>query len=101
MTESSKRRQGIYDAPWEQAFSRIMSPLEEFIKRQTTSSILLMLFAVLALFLYNSDYRQEYEQFFHQKLSIVFAEWSISMTVQHWINEALMVLFFFVIGLEL
>ncbi|MCH6580767.1 MAG: hypothetical protein IH802_10470 [Nitrospinae bacterium] len=32
-----------YVAPWEKAFSKVLTPLEEFIHRQTTSGILLML----------------------------------------------------------
>ena len=43
-----------YVAPWEKAFDRLLSPLEEFIHRQTTSGILLMLCAIAALYLANS-----------------------------------------------
>jgi len=32
-----------YVTPWEKAFSKVLTPLEEFIHRQTTSGILLML----------------------------------------------------------
>ena len=38
-----------YIAPWEKAFDSILTPLEDFIHRQTTSGILLMLCAVLAM----------------------------------------------------
>jgi Na+/H+ antiporter NhaA len=40
---------GIYHAPWGKAFDSILTPLEEFIHRQTTSGILLMICAVAAL----------------------------------------------------
>ena len=35
-----------YIAPWEKAFKRVLTPIEEFIHRQTTSGILLMLCAI-------------------------------------------------------
>lgn len=43
-----------YIAPWEKAFDKVLSPLEDFIHRQTTSGILLMLCAVVALYIANS-----------------------------------------------
>ena len=52
---------GIYHAPWERSFDRILSPLEEFIHRQTTSGILLMICAVIALFIANSPLHDSYQ----------------------------------------
>ena len=40
---------GVYHAPWERSFERILTPLQEFIHRQTTSGVLLMICAVIAL----------------------------------------------------
>ena len=37
---------GIYHAPWEKSFDRILTPLEQFIHKQTTSGILLMIAAI-------------------------------------------------------
>jgi NhaA family Na+:H+ antiporter len=45
-----------YMAPWEAALDRILTPLEEFIHRQTTSGVLFMLCAVLALAVANSPW---------------------------------------------
>ena len=44
---------GVYHAPWEKSFDRILTPFEEFIHRQTTSGLLLMTTAVVALLLAN------------------------------------------------
>ena len=33
---------GVFDAPWEKSFDKILTPFEEFIHRQTTSGLLLM-----------------------------------------------------------
>ena len=90
-----------YIAPWEQAFDRILTPLEEFIHRQTTSGILLMLCAVIALIIANSSWAEEYHHILEIPFAIGVGEWILSMTLHHWINDGLMALFFFVVGLEL
>jgi NhaA family Na+:H+ antiporter len=92
---------GINLAPWEKSFDRILLPLEEFIHRQTTSGVLLMLCAVVALAIGNSGLQPGYEHFLHQELSIALGDKLFSLSLHHWINEALMVLFFLVMGLEL
>ncbi len=90
-----------YIAPWEKVFNQILTPLEEFIHRQTTSGILLMLCAVIALFIANSPWAESYHHFLKLPFSIGLGEWVLSMTLHHWINDGLMALFFFVVGLEL
>lgn len=91
----------VYTAPWEKAFDRILTPLEDFIHRQTTSAILLMLCALAALYLANSDWNETYHHFFETSFTIGFQNYFLSMSLHHWINDGLMALFFFVVGLEL
>lgn len=90
-----------YIAPWEKAFDSVLTPIEEFIHRQTTSGILLMLCAVIALVLANTHWAEEYHHFLKTYISIGVGEWKLSMSLHHWINDGLMALFFFVVGLEL
>ena len=92
---------GVYNAPWEKSFDRILTPLEEFIHRQTTSGILLMICAVIALIIANSPLHESYEHFLHEQLAISFGGKYFSLSIHHWINEALMAMFFFIMGLEL
>jgi len=80
---------------------RNIGPLEEFIHRQTTSAVLLMLCAVIALVLANSQWNDTYHNFLELPLTIGVPGLSLSMTLHHWINDGLMAVFFFVIGLEL
>jgi len=61
-----------YIAPWGNAFVRVLSPLEEFIHRQTTSGILLMLCAITALYLANSQWNEAYHHLLETKLTIGF-----------------------------
>ena len=90
-----------YIAPWEKAFNSVLSPLEEFIHRQTTSGILLMLCAVAALFLANSQWSEMYHHLLELPFTIGIQDFQLSKTIHHWINDGLMALFFFVVGLEL
>lgn len=88
-------------APWERAFTRIISPFEEFIHRQTTSGLLLMGMAIVAMFLANGFWADDYRHFLHIPLSLNIGTWSIGMSLHHWVNDGLMAIFFFVVGLEL
>ena len=90
-----------YTAPWEKAFDRILTPLEAFIHRQTTSGILLMLCAVIALVIANSPLGESYEHLLHTKVTVGGGDLVLSMSLHHWINDGLMTLFFFIVGLEL
>lgn len=88
-------------APWERTFTRVLSPLEEFIHRQTTSSFLLMGAAVLAILLANSLFADQYHHLIHTPVDMHIGSWGIEMSMHHWVNDALMAIFFFVVGLEL
>jgi NhaA family Na+:H+ antiporter len=92
---------GVYHAPWEKSFERILTPLEEFIHRQTTSGVLLMICAVVALVIANSPLYKTYDHFLHTPVAITLGDVAFSLSIHHWINEALMALFFLVMGLEL
>lgn len=96
-----KEHKEIYSAPWEKAFDRVLTPLEHFIHRQTTSAILLMVCGVVALYLANSQWSDFYEDIVEMPFIIGFEDFTLSMSLHHWINDGLMTLFFFVVGLEL
>lgn len=97
----NKEAAGDYLAPWEKSFDKILTPFEEFIHRQTTSGLLLMGTAVLALFLANGPLATAYEHLIHTVASLNVGSWKLEMTLHHWVNDGLMALFFFVVGLEL
>ena len=98
---SPRRVDGIYTAPWEKAFNKVLTPFEEFIHRQTTSGLLLMMTAILALVLANSPLNYLYEQIQHLNIGLTVGNWSLENSLHHWVNDGLMALFFFVVGLEL
>lgn len=98
---SPNQKSGINYAPWEHVFSRVLTPFEEFIHRQTTSGILLMGSAIIALFLANGALAEAYQHLIHTPISLNIGSWAINMSMHHWVNDGLMALFFFVVGLEL
>ncbi len=95
------KKNDVYLAPWEKSFDKILTPFEEFIHRQTTSGLLLMSTAVIALILANTSFLEHYLHFIHTQISLNVANWKIGMSLNHWVNDGLMALFFFVVGLEL
>ncbi|MDO6562259.1 Na+/H+ antiporter NhaA [Amphritea sp. 1_MG-2023] len=101
MRRKSKVVGEVYTAPWEKAFATVLTPLEEFIHRQTTSGILLMLFAVVALAIANTQLNDVYHHILQIKFTIGIDNFQLSKTLHHWINDGLMALFFLVVGLEL
>lgn len=94
-------RAGVNYAPWERRFKKVISPLEHFVHQQTTSGILLMLAAIIALFIANSHFADAYQHFLHAPVAVMFANWKMEMSLHHFVNDGLMALFFFVVGLEL
>ncbi len=94
-------KKGVYNAPWEQRFEKILTPFEEFIHRQTTSGLLLMGMAIIALWMANGALAETYEHIIHTMMGLSVGSWKVEMSLNHWINDGLMALFFFVVGLEL
>ena len=88
-------------APWEKAFSKISTPFERFLHAQTTTGIVLMFMTVLALILANTALTEDYYHFFHTKVDLAVGDWHLEHTIHHWINDGLMAIFFFIIGLEI
>jgi NhaA family Na+:H+ antiporter len=66
------------------------------LKEERRSSTLLILVAALALFVANSAWSKDYVDFFHRTFELA----GVNFDIRHWINEALMALFFLVVSLE-
>ena len=79
------------------AFAR---PVEKFLHVETSSGVVLLVTAVIALVWANSPWASNYEHLLHTPISMGFGEHVFTQTVHFWINEILMVVFFFVVGLE-
>ena len=82
--------------------SGIVTPLQQFIRREKSAGIILGLSVVTALVLANSPWSDAYFHFFEHRLGfLVDGEPYLDYSLHHWINDGLMSMFFFVVGLEL
>lgn len=77
-----------------------MNFLEEFIKKESSAGILLIFVTILALLLQNSFLSGLYDAFLHTPVEIRFGKLHIDKPLYLWINDGLMAIFFFRIGLE-
>ncbi len=88
-------------APWEKAFKKVSTPFEEFLHAQTTTGLILIIMTILALILANSPLYETYSHIFHMNIDLNVGTWALSHSLHHWINDGLMAIFFFIIGLEI
>ncbi len=79
----------------------IIDPMKRFLNNSTMSGIVLFSAALLAIILSNSPWSEAFHHFWENKFSIGYNEWQLSKSLHHWINDGLMAVFFFVVGLEL
>ena len=80
---------------------RMLSPIQEFLKLETSGGILLMLFTVIALIWANSPYSETYQHLWQTPFTIGLGDFVLNKALILWINDGLMAIFFFVVGLEI
>ena len=79
----------------------ISKPFKWFFKLEAASGLILLISAVVALFLSNSAYSDLYFSSLKHYLFIGINEFGLKLSVLHWINDALMAVFFFFVTLEI
>ncbi|TMR07845.1 Na+/H+ antiporter NhaA [Nonomuraea turkmeniaca] len=75
--------------------------LRAFFRTEAGSTSVLLVATVLALLWANSPWGDTYEAFWHTPMGLTFGEAVFSLDLRHWVNDGLMTLFFFVVGLEI
>jgi NhaA family Na+:H+ antiporter len=78
---------------------RITRPFQVFLKHKLAGAGLLLLFTIIALIWANSGYKDSYHELLHTYATIGIGKFELSKTLSHWINDGLMGIFFFVVGL--
>lgn len=82
--------------------NRLILPIQRFIQYEKSGGLVLGLSVIVALFLANSQWQESYFHFLEQKLGLIFnGKTYLELSVHHWINDGLMAIFFFAVGLEL
>jgi Na+:H+ antiporter, NhaA family len=79
---------------------RVAQAAQEFMSTAASGGIVLLLAALAAMVWINSPWGESYTDFWHTSISIDLSILRIEEDLRHWVNEALMTLFFFVVGLE-
>jgi NhaA family Na+:H+ antiporter len=74
---------------------------QRFVHSEVTGSILLLICSVAALAWANSRWAETYSEIAHTQIGLSWADDSFRLSVHHWINDGLMAVFFFVVGLEI
>src|SRR5262245_47536248 len=76
-------------------------PLVDFFQTEAAGGVVLVVATVVALVWANSPWKESYFDFWHTHLSIRLGDHVLDLDLQEWVNDGLMVIFFFVVGLEI
>lgn len=87
--------------PLQRVARAVTWPLERFLRIEAASGIMLLLAAALALGWANSPWGDSYQQLWHTPLGIRVGSFTFERTLEWFVNDVLMVIFFFVVGLEI
>ena len=79
----------------------LLTPFQKFVKIESLAGILLFGATIIALIWANSSYGSSYESLWQYKIGISFQDFELKKPLILWINDGLMAIFFFLIGLEL
>lgn len=79
----------------------VVYPLRAFISNSSMSGILLFCMAILAMIIMNSPWEHAFHHFWETPIRLSIGQFVLDKTLHHWINDGLMAIFFFVVGLEL
>ena len=80
---------------------KIMAPVDNLLQNKPVSGVLLFLAVIIAMIWMNSDYAHFYHELWDKHFKIGFDGYMIDKSFHQWINDGLMAIFFFVIGLEI
>src|SRR5699024_10369889 len=88
--------------PKSSPIGKMILPIQRFIQKEKSGGLVLGISVILALFLANSPWHTKYFEILQYKFGFLFENKSyIEMSIHQWINDGLMAIFFFVVGLEL
>ena len=80
----------------------VARPVLRFVDREVAGGILLLVATAIALIWVNSGWGDSYNDFWHTEIELAVGTWHLPhMSLGHFVNDALMALFFFVVGLEI
>jgi NhaA family Na+:H+ antiporter len=101
LIEAGPYRINITGTGQERALALALTPIDSFVRTSVSGIGLLLLGTVAALVMANSPLVDLYERLWLTELTIGVEGFAITESLRHWVNDGLMTLFFFVVGLEI
>jgi len=80
---------------------RLIRPLVDFLHTEAAGGVALVAAAIVALLWANSPWDASYDDLWTTHLAVALGDWELDLDLREWLNDGLMVLFFFVVGLEI
>jgi NhaA family Na+:H+ antiporter len=80
---------------------RLIRPLVDFLHTESAGGVTLVAAAIVALLWTNSPWDASYDDVWTTDLAVALGHWELDLDLRDWINDGLMALFFFVVGLEI
>lgn len=88
---------GLYPRP----VDKLIRPFRRFTQIDGASGIILLIMTAIALVWANSPWAEGYAHFWHTEITLRIGSFSLTHSLVHWIDDGLMALFFFYVGLEI
>jgi NhaA family Na+:H+ antiporter len=79
----------------------VVRPFQRFTAQEASAGIVLLACTIVALIWANSPWSHSYHELWDTHLKVGFANYTLDKPLHFWINDALMAVFFFVVGLEI
>ncbi|MCE9573285.1 MAG: Na+/H+ antiporter NhaA [Deltaproteobacteria bacterium] len=83
------------------AVRRLWSPIQRFLAIEAASGLVLIAATAVALALANSPWADAYDHVWHTPIGLAVGDWAFTRPLHFWVNDGLMTVFFFVVGLEI
>lgn len=87
----------MHDTP----IDRFRKPFSDFFRNQSNGGVVLFIVAIIAMVWANSPWKDSYHHLWEHTVAISVDNWELKRNLHHWINDGLMAMFFFLVGLEL
>lgn len=98
---NSNKKSNAIKSGFSSGLAKLLTPFQHFVNLEVLSGILLLSCSAVALILANSSSSESFEHFWNTEIGFTVANFHLHHTLHHWINDGLMAVFFFVIGLEI
>ena len=81
--------------------AKLTKPLRQFLKIEVASGVVLFVATLIAVAAANTQFRDLYNSLWNMTLTVGIDDWKLSYPLWYWVNDGLMTVFFFLVGLEI